>query len=170
MSMHLASRERLQPSLLDRLTDNAPGTLREAQDQQVLSFATLREAVLRDLAWLLNTTNLATTTDMEDIKHVATSTLNYGIPGFAGLMASNDRARALEGAIADAIRCFEPRIDPHSLKVRARAAGGGDRATALVFEIHGELWAQPVPKLLFLETAIELETRLAVVRDARPRA
>ena len=41
---------------------------------------------------------------------------------------------------------------------------------ALVFEIEGELWAQPVPQQLFLETTIEVETRLAVVtelRDAR---
>jgi hypothetical protein len=36
-----------------------------------------------------------------------------------------------------------------------------------VFEIAGELWAQPVPQQLFLETSIELETRLAVVTDAR---
>jgi len=38
-----------------------------------------------------------------------------------------------------------------------------------VFEIEGELWTQPVPQQLFLETSIELETRLAVVTDARRR-
>ena len=43
----------------------------------------------------------------------------------------------------------------------------GDANTALVFEIEGELWAQPVPVQLFLETAIEVETRLAVVTEVK---
>ena len=36
-----------------------------------------------------------------------------------------------------------------------------------VFVIEGELWAQPVPVQLFLETAIEIETRLAKVSEAK---
>jgi type VI secretion system protein ImpF len=44
-----------------------------------------------------------------------------------------------------------------------------DPLPALVFEIEGELWAQPVPQQLFLETSIELETRRVVVNDARQR-
>ncbi len=36
-----------------------------------------------------------------------------------------------------------------------------------MFEIEGELWAQPVPVQLFLETTIEVETRVAVVTDLR---
>ena len=39
----------------------------------------------------------------------------------------------------------------------------------MIFEIQGELWAQPVPQQLFLETMIELETRMAVVTDAKAR-
>ncbi len=38
---------------------------------------------------------------------------------------------------------------------------------SIVFEVEGELWAQPVPVQLFLETAIEIETRIAVVTDAK---
>jgi type VI secretion system protein ImpF len=169
MPLNLASRERLQPSLLDRLTDNNPEITRDSQDQQVLSMAALRQAVLRDLAWLLNTTNLATTEDLNDTKHVGNSALNYGIPGFAGMISAASHKQSLEGAIAAAIRAFEPRISPDSLRVRARELSEDDRPSALVFEIEGELWAQPVPQQLFLETAIELETRLAVVKDTRPR-
>ncbi len=63
--MHeIASRERLQPSLLDRLTDAAPEQTRETFEQQTLGMQQLRQAVLRDLAWLLNTTNLAATEDL----------------------------------------------------------------------------------------------------------
>ena len=46
----LRGRERLQPSLLDRLTDNASSQKREQFDQQTLTMEQLRQAVLRDLA------------------------------------------------------------------------------------------------------------------------
>ena len=45
----LTLRERLQPSLLDRLTDLAPENRRESLDQQSLSTQQMRQAVLRDL-------------------------------------------------------------------------------------------------------------------------
>jgi type VI secretion system protein ImpF len=163
----LAARERLQPALLDRLTDDAPDRVREAPDAQTLSMTQLRRAVLRDLAWLLNTTNLAATDDIDPKSRAAVSTINFGVPGFTGLIGGAIRAKGLEIAIADAIRAFEPRINPDSLTVRARPPKDTGPLNALVFEIEGELWAQPVP--LFLETSIELETRLAVVTDARLR-
>ena len=49
--------ERLQPSLLDRLTDDAPGDLQEARDMRVIDIRRLREIVQRDLSFLLNTNN-----------------------------------------------------------------------------------------------------------------
>ena len=42
-------RDRLQPALLDRLTDDAPTERRESDDARVMSKAQLRRAVLRDL-------------------------------------------------------------------------------------------------------------------------
>ncbi|HLB96704.1 MAG TPA: type VI secretion system baseplate subunit TssE [Acetobacteraceae bacterium] len=165
----LASRERLQPSLLDRLTDDAPDHKRESLDQQSLSMQQLRRAVLRDLAWLLNTTNLVATDDLDGAPLAAKSTINFGIPSFAGLIGTARKVGSLESGIADAIRAFEPRIRADSLKVRLRPAQSDQPSAALTFEIQGELWAQPVPQQLFLETMIELETRMAVVTDAKVR-
>ena len=163
----LRGRERLQPSLLDRLTDNAPTQKRDGPDQQALTMAQLRKAVLRDLAALLNTTNLATLIDLDATPLVAASTLNYGIPGFAGMIESSMQMGTLERRLADAIRAYEPRIRSETLRVRARGARGEGANAQLVFEIEGELWAQPMPQQLFLETAIELETRLAVVTEVK---
>jgi type VI secretion system protein ImpF len=163
----LRGRERLQPSLLDRLTDNAPAQKRDGPDQQALTMAQLRQAVLRDLAALLNTTNLATLTDLSATPLAAQSTLNYGIPGFAGMVESASRVVALERELADAIRAYEPRIRPETLRVRARGSRADNANAVMVFEIEGELWAQPVPQQLFLETSIELETRLAVVTEVK---
>ena len=158
----IQGRERLQPSLLDRLTDDAPKRSKDPPDSQSLSAAQLRQSVLRDLAALLNTSNLATIEDLSATPLVAKSTLNYGIPGFAGLLENSARSTVLERELAEAIRTFEPRIRPDSLRVRAR-----DSFPDLVFEITGELWAQPVPLQLFLETTIEVETRTVVVTEIR---
>jgi type VI secretion system protein ImpF len=163
----LKGRERLQPSLLDRLTDLAPEQKRDGPDQQVLNMTQLRQAVLRDLSALLNTTNLGTLQDLSATPLAAASTLNYGIPGFAGMIESASRVVALEREIADAIRAFEPRIRPETLRVRTRGSRDGGANPAVVFEIEGELWAQPIPVQVFLETAIEIETRLAVVSEAK---
>ena len=161
------TRERLQPSLLDRLTDQAPENRRETFEQQTLGLQQLRQAVLRDLAWLLNTTNMAATEDLAATPLALRSTVNFGVPGLAGNIGTIDRLGAIEAGIADAIRAFEPRIRADTLSVRLRPSADDRPTPALVFEIRGELWAQPVPQQLFLETAIELETRLAVITDVR---
>ena len=61
----LTPQERLQPSLLDRLTDDEPDRLQESREKRVLSMSRLRECVLRDLAWLFNATRIA---DREEIE------------------------------------------------------------------------------------------------------
>jgi type VI secretion system protein ImpF len=164
-----ASRERLQPSLLDRLTDDTPDSRREGFDQQTLTMTQLRRAVLRDLSWLLNTTNLATDQDLAGTPLAAKSVINFGIPGFAGMTSSTARIGGLEAALLASIRSYEPRIRPDSLSVTVRPGSGDNPDSALHFEIRGELWAQPVPQQLFLESSIELETRLAVVDEAQAR-
>ncbi|MFP3607501.1 type VI secretion system baseplate subunit TssE, partial [Paraburkholderia sp. SIMBA_053] len=52
----LTPQERLQPSLLDRLTDMAPDEPDESREQRVITAARLREYVTRDIAALLNCT------------------------------------------------------------------------------------------------------------------
>ena len=49
-------RDRLQPALLDRLTDQAPHQRLESESDRVMTKSQLRQAVLRDLGWLFNAT------------------------------------------------------------------------------------------------------------------
>ena len=58
------SQDRLQPALLDRLTDEEPDRKLEPREQRALSKARLRQAVLRDLAWLFNTVKLESSVDL----------------------------------------------------------------------------------------------------------
>src|SRR6185312_11297013 len=99
----LKGRERLQPSLLDRLTDHNPSAKRDGPDQQVLTLAQLRQAVLRDLAPLLNTSNLESVVDLSEAPLTARSTVNYGIPGLAGLLDSSSQIHSLEEELGAAI-------------------------------------------------------------------
>lgn len=164
----LTSRERLQPSLLDRLTDDAPGTPHDAPGRRAFSHNELRAAVLRDLAWLLNSTALL---DPERSRQTSagTSVLNYGLPPLAGNSASSIDVLALEGLIHQAIATFEPRILRHTLRVRAHKAAGEMNHNALSFEIEGDLWAQPVPLPLLLRTELDLESGHVSVVPAQQR-
>lgn len=161
----LTSQERLQPSLLDRLTDDNPTNQRESRDKRVLNLRRLRAGVIRDLAWLLNTSNLDSVEDLDDYPEVANSVLNYGMPHLSGNTASSVDIRGIERQIKDSIVKFEPRILKKSVRVRISVDDEKFSHNAMVMEIHGELWAQPVPERLFLKTAIDLETGDVSVED-----
>ncbi|MFO1320967.1 MAG: type VI secretion system baseplate subunit TssE [Burkholderiales bacterium] len=153
----LTQNERLQPSLLDRLTDDEPEVDRESRDKRVLSMRRLRECVLRDLSWLLNATRLDVLEDLEDYPLVARSVVNYGMPDVAGLTASGLDVIALERAVREAIIDFEPRILASTVKVTARSRPELMAHNTLAFDIEGELWAQPVPLRVYLKTELDLE-------------
>ncbi|WP_434675572.1 type VI secretion system baseplate subunit TssE [Pseudomonas sp. D3-10] len=167
MVTEIATRDRLQPSLLDRLTDDDPTNPKESADKRVLSLTQLKASVLRDLAWLLNTTSLL---DGDATLHspAGTSVVNFGLPALAGNSASNVDVAALETLIHQAIATFEPRILRHTLRVRARATAEMNH-NALSFEIEGDLWAQPVPLRLMLQTDLDLETGHVRVVNADQR-
>ena len=168
MVADIAARDRLQPSLLDRLTDDDPGNPQEAPDKRVLSLQQLKASVLRDLAWLLNTTSLL---DSDDTLNTlaGTSVINYGLPALAGNCATNIDLQALERIIHQAIATYEPRILTHTLRVRALAAPAEMNANALSFEIEGDLWAQPAALPLLLQTDLDLESGQVRVTTADRR-
>ena len=161
----LTTKERLQPSLLDRLTDNAPEKTRESRDQRVLSIQKLREGVLRDLSWLLNTVNLSTVQNLDYYPEVAHSVLNYGMPELSGHTASSVDTLALERLLRQAIIDFEPRLLRNTVKVKLKLSESQMNHNAMTFHIEGELWAQPVPLHMFMKTEIDLEIGQVTVSD-----
>jgi type VI secretion system protein ImpF len=161
----LTPQERLQPSLLDRLTDDKPEGKQESRDARVMSLKKLREAVVRDLTWLLNSGNLSGTENLEAYPEVARSVLNYGMPDLSGCTASSVDATEMERVLRQCIWDFEPRILRHTVKVRVVVADDQMNRNALTFEIEGQLWAEPVPEQLFLETSLDLETGNVTVEE-----
>lgn len=154
----LTQKERLQPSLLDRLADDAPDKVQEAREQRVLSLSKLRQAVLRDLVWLLNTASLDTHQNLDDCPFVSHSVLNFGIRDLVGTTLSSADLPDIQKQIRQAIWDFEPRILPESVQVKVSSADNVMNQNAMTFDIEGDLWAQPLPLRLYLRTELDLET------------
>ncbi|MGD8206842.1 MAG: type VI secretion system baseplate subunit TssE [Thiohalocapsa sp.] len=154
----LTPKERLQPSLLDRLTDDHPQTQVESRKERVLSPRRLKASVIRDLEWLLNTGDLASVRDLDAYPGVTESVLNFGLQDLAGRNVSGIDVLTLERELRRAILRFEPRILRRSLVIRASVDETEMSHNAIRFDIEGELWGQPVPQQLYLKTQVDLES------------
>ena|SRR5690348_1457286 len=153
-----SNRDRILPSLLDRLTDEAPGSGASARSGAV-TIAELRQSVLRDLNWLFNATQSLRPAELEACPQVRNSVLHYGLPPLSGLTASGLDVVQLERALKQAIIDFEPRILPESVSVKALLERESlDHHNVVSLEIEGLLWAQPVPIELLLRTRLDLES------------
>lgn len=160
----LSMQERLQPSLLDRLTDDDPETTTESRDKRVLSTRQLKEYVKRDLASLLNTGAFEDVEDLSAYPLVAESVLNYGMPDITGTTLSGTNVKNLERRVKRIINHYEPRILKKSLRVNVNTSDDMSQ-NALRFDIECDVWAQPVPERMFLRTEMDLENGEVRVSD-----
>jgi type VI secretion system protein ImpF len=79
-----ATSERLQPSILDRLTDLNPESKLDKRNDSFLSSQRLREIIIRDLTVLLNTQNDDYAIDADIYPLASESVLFYGISSTSG--------------------------------------------------------------------------------------
>jgi type VI secretion system protein ImpF len=163
----LASRERLQPALLDRLTDDNPENRQpEPREARVINKNRFRQGVLRDLAWLLNATRMANTDELAGFDQVEASVINYGLPSLSGETASTVDVLDLEHRIRKALEFYEPRILPSTLEVRALFSENElHQHNVVSIEIRGSLWAHPIPLEMLLRTDLDLETGEVRIHD-----
>jgi type VI secretion system protein ImpF len=154
----LTPMERLQPCLLDRLTDDEPQEQKESRDKRVTSLRRYKNAVLRDLTMLLNSKAHPAGDDLCDFSEAARSVLNYGIPDMCGATISAIDHGDFETRVKQAILNFEPRILPNQLSIRIVSPLDSQNIRTISFEIEGQLWAQPLPDHLYVKTEVDLET------------
>jgi len=158
--------DRLQPALLDRLTDDEPEQIKETLQNSVVSKGRLKRTVLRDLVWLLNTTAYDVDGALGMYPEVQRSVINYGVPVLSGRVFSGVNWRDLERQIHAAIVAFEPRILPGTLSVKASVpADLTGHHNLLQFELRGELWSMPYPVELLLRSELDLETGYMKLTD-----
>ncbi|MEX3899877.1 type VI secretion system baseplate subunit TssE [Paraburkholderia sp. BR10954] len=154
----LLPQERLQPSLLDRLSDLDPAQREESREQRIITAARLREYVTRDIAWLLNCTRQWSGEELAGFPHVRRSVLNFGIPDLAGAALSGIDVAALQNRIRSALLDFEPRLIGSTVQVSVEIDDTRMDSRSLRFVVEADMWAQPMPLALYLRTDFDLET------------
>jgi type VI secretion system protein ImpF len=154
----LTTQEKLQPSLLDRLVDDEPHLKQESRDKRVLSMKRLRDAVLRDIAWLMNTACFYPPETLQQCPFVSRSVLNFGFIDLTGKMASGVNGPEIERQLRQTLWNFEPRLVRETLKVVVRTQDKTMCRNAVTITIEGDLWAEPVPLRIYMKTDVDLES------------
>lgn len=154
-------------SVLDRLIDLEPENLTENPPTRSQSVRMLKNAVWRDLEWLLNSRRISDLPD-EGFKEVNRSGYMYGLPDLSALtMATPADRNKLVRQIVGAINLFEPRL----ANVRVILVETPDAAKKDVrLRIEAMLRMDPVPEPISFDTIIELKSgncRISGGDDAR---
>ena len=139
-------------------------TAAESADRRFISMRRLRECVCRDLAWLLNTSNLEGSEDLERYPEVKRSVLNFGLPSLTGRTATSiDPATAVQEFV-QAIRVFEPRLS--HVAVSPELSGDRMDARTLSFRVEAELWGRPAPQGVSLRTSLDIDSGNVQLTDS----
>lgn len=138
----------------------------ESLDKRVFTMRRLRDAVFRDITWLLNSMSLDSTEDLSRYPEVERSVLNYGMPTLAGRQMSSIDPQITAERIARAISTFEPRLSSVRVSPERRK---GDDGFSVAFQVEADLWGQPVAQHLVLRTSIDLNSGEIRVSEAATR-
>src|SRR5215469_14590856 len=155
--------DRLQPCLLDRLTDDEPARREESRNQRIISLQRYKAGVLRDLEWLFNTIGhfpdeRVGEGTFADYEEAFRSVINFGIRQLYGRLAPD--VEEIEKQLTDALIVFEPRINRRTLRVNVTI-----ERHVLSIELTGELWVNPLPEKLFIKTELDLESSACSLKE-----
>jgi type VI secretion system protein ImpF len=125
--------------------------------------AALKATVLREMNWILNTTNLASSTDLSDCPEVLTSVVNYGVRDLAGMPMQRRVIQGRARDIREAIVRFEPRVDAR--RVEVEAALSQDQPNAVTFIIRADVTTAVHNMPVEFQTDVEVDTGVATLRD-----
>lgn len=117
----------------------------------------LRACLMRDIAWIMNDISLSASIDLSAHADVAGSVINQGLPDFAGRSVDRDGLIARAGQIAQALRTFEPRLDPATLTVEMHQEGA-IAENQVRFVVSGEVRTALEDSRFVVVTAIDLDT------------
>jgi type VI secretion system protein ImpF len=134
-------------SVLDRVM-----TVEEWPSTRSQSVRFFKEALRRDLEWLLNTRQPPLPI-LASYPAAKASVINYGLPDITslGLLSAADH-KALRAAIEVCIRNFEPRLT--GVRVTLESSDTVDRR--LRFHIEGNMKLDPAPEEIAFDTVLEL--------------
>ena len=162
----LGTQRTIQPSLIDRLIDREPENRKEAQEMRNQSLRELKDAVRRDLEWLLNSRR-SPAEPPESAKELWRSVYCYGLPDITGVsLSSGDDRQRMARMVESAIATYEPRL----LNVTVSMKPATGEVHVLRFQIEGLLRTEPAPARVFFDTTLELtKGEYEVTGDSRAR-
>jgi type VI secretion system protein ImpF len=142
-------------SVLDRLIDLEPKSQVEAPLSRAQSIRVMKNAVRRDLEWLLNSRSVVEEPD-DALKELNRSLYVYGLPDFSSYAAASaaDQAKLLR-EILGAIKLFEPRLADVKI-IPVEVPGSGLKEFKL--RIEALLRMDPSPEPVSFDTVIELKS------------
>ena len=152
--------EVLRGSVIDRLTG------RNGADTEFgsVSFKNVRQALARDLNWLLNT-RVWLPDDVEALEEVRSSILAYGLPDLTVFAWQSETDRAdICRIIEDAIKTFEPRLLPHTVHVSLVEDEDEEHSLQHRIRIEGVLHQDPYIEPISFDAEIEKDSGTIAVR------
>jgi type VI secretion system protein ImpF len=142
---------RINLSVLDRLVDFEPEAKNEAPVSRSKALRQVKQALRRDLEWLLNTRLAFEMPD--DLPLLADSLLAYGLPDFSNVTVKDAADQStLTLALETALRRFEPRLEDVVVSV----ANASALERAFRFKIEARLRIDPVPEPISFDTTLQL--------------
>jgi type VI secretion system protein ImpF len=152
---------RITPSVLDRLLDDRPEEKLEAPASRQTNLRILKQAVKRDLEWLLNTRANATEIP-EGLPELNRSLATFGLPDFSSWNVLGGGDHELRSAIEDAVARFEPRLE--AVQVTLETMSEVDRTVR--FRIEARLRVEPAPEPVTFDSVLQLANREFVLQGS----
>ncbi len=142
---------RINLSVLDRLVDFEPEATSEPPVSRSKALRQVKQALRRDLEWLLNTRLAFEVPD--GLPLLADSLLAYGLPDFSNVTVKDAADQStLTLALETALRRFEPRLEDVVVSV----ANASALERAFRFKIEARLRIDPVPEPISFDTTLQL--------------
>jgi len=148
-----SNRDILRPSVLDRLIEG-PGQSRSFEG---MSVADLRKAVASDLERLLNTRVWWPWGNLEELVEARESILTYGMPELSSYSWTSAKdARTIGALVERAVRRFEPRLVPNSIKCEVKASESVDDFS-LRIRIEAILHVEPITEPVTFDASVDFD-------------
>jgi type VI secretion system protein ImpF len=146
----------VQPSIIDRLTDENPRTSAEAKPRYAESLRQYKLSVQRDLEWLLNTRRTPELPP-DDLPELNRSLYTYGIPDITSYSRDSLAARKrLLRHVEESLRLFEPRLT--NVRISLVDQEGEEKRRELRFVVEATLQLDPSPEQVTFDTVLQFSS------------
>lgn len=128
---------------------------RSLQRRDGLDEATLRSYLETDLNALLNTVELGSVVDLQDLPHVAASVANYGFGDLSSVATADINSPRIKETIRKSLINHEPRLVRDSIEVTV-VEPDGDNRQRLSISVSAELMGDPIDIPLDFDAEVDM--------------